>query len=62
MRRVENGMLILGEESKRTPWERFARNQRRAQLLARGKGFRAGVQRFKSHEDLHEWKLKNRVV
>ena len=62
MRRVENGMLILGEEPKLTPWQRFARNQRRAQLLARGKGLRPGVRCFKTHEDLHEWTLKNRVV
>lgn len=62
MRRVENGMLILGEQPKLTPWQRFARNQRRAQLLARGKGFRPGVQRFTSHEELREWTMQNRVV
>lgn len=55
-------MLILGEEPKLTPWQRFARNQRRAQLLARGKGLRPGVRCFKTHEELHEWALKNRVV
>jgi hypothetical protein len=62
MRRVENGMLVLGEPTRLTPWQRFSRNQRRAQLLARGKGFRPGVQRFKSHEDLRAWMLTNRVV
>ncbi len=62
MRRVENGMLILGEATKLTPWQRFARNQRRAQLLATGKGLRPGVRGFKSHEEMHEWTLKHRVV
>lgn len=62
MRRVEGNMLILGEETKLTPWQRFQRIQRRARLLSRGKGFRPGVFCFKSHEELHEWALKNRQV
>jgi hypothetical protein len=62
MIRVENGMLIVGEPPKLTPWQRFARNQRRAQLLSRGKGFPPGVNRFHTHEELREWTLKNRVV
>ncbi len=55
-------MLILGKEPELTPWQRFVRLQRRARLLARGKGFRPGVFRFKSHEELREWTLQNRQV
>jgi hypothetical protein len=62
MRRVEGNMLILGEPSKRTPWEIFMRLQKRARLLTRGKGFKPGVYRFKSHEELREWTLNNRQM
>jgi hypothetical protein len=62
MKRVEGNMLVLGEESKLTPWQRFLRLQRRARLLSRGKGFRPGVYRFTSHEELREWTLKNRQL
>lgn len=62
MRRVEGSMLILGEPSKATPWQTFVRLQKRARLLSRGKGFRPGVYRFKSHEELREWTLNNRQV
>ncbi len=62
MKRVEGNMLILGAEPELTPWQRFVRLQRRARLLARGKGFRPGVFRFKSHEEAREWTLQNRQV
>ena len=55
-------MLILGEPPARTPWQTFVRLQKRARLLSRGKGFKPGVYRFKSHEELREWTLNNRKV
>ena len=62
MKRISGKMLTLGGEPKLTPWQRFVRLQRRARMLSLGKGFRPGVYRFKSHEELHEWTLKNRQV
>lgn len=62
MKRVEGNMLIVGTPPALTPWQTFVRIQRRARLLSRGKGYRPGVHRFKSHEELHEWALKNKVV
>ena len=62
MKRVEGNVLTLGEEPKLTSWQRFVRLQRRARLLSRGKGFRPGVYRFKTHEELREWTLKNRQL
>jgi len=62
MRRVEGNMLILGEPPARTPWQTFVLLQKRARLLSRGKGFKPGVYRFKSHEELREWTLNNRQV
>ena len=62
MKRVEGTVLTLGEEPKLTPWQRFVRLQRRARLLSRGKGFRPGVYRFNTHEELREWTLKNRQI
>jgi|GEM_PF-3213746 len=62
VKHVEGKILILGEEPKLTPWQRFVRLQRRARLLSRGKGFGPGVFRFNSHEELREWTLKNRQL
>lgn len=46
---MAGNMLIVGEEPPLTPWQRFVRLQRGARLLSRGKGFRPGIYRFKSH-------------
>lgn len=45
---------IVGQLHK-TPWQRFARLQATAALLAKGKGQRKGVFRFASHEECAQW-------
>ena len=62
MKRVQGNTLTVGGEPLLTPWQRFVRLQRRARLLSRGKGFRPGVYRFRSHEELREWTLRNREL
>lgn len=47
-------MKVVGQLRK-TPWQRFARLQATAALLAKGKGQRKGVFRFASHEECAQW-------
>jgi hypothetical protein len=47
-------MKIVGTLRK-TPWQRFARLQRTASQLARGRGQPKGVFRFSSHEACATW-------
>jgi hypothetical protein len=52
---VENQPIkILGQLHK-TPWQRFARLQRTAAQLARGRGQPKGVFRFSSNEACSAW-------
>jgi hypothetical protein len=48
------GIKILGELHK-TPWQRFARLQRTAAKLAKGRGQPKGVFRFASNEECTAW-------
>jgi hypothetical protein len=53
--RVEKPSIkVLGLLHK-TPWQRFARLQRTAATLARGRGQPKGVFRFSSHEACDAW-------
>jgi hypothetical protein len=45
---------VLGQLDK-TPWQRFARLQRTAAKLARGRGQPKGVYRFSSNEACNTW-------
>lgn len=47
-------MKVVGQLRK-TPWQRFARLQATAALLAKGRGQRKGVFRFASHEECAQW-------
>jgi len=47
-------MKVVGQLRK-TPWQRFARLQATAALLANGKGRRKGVFRFATHEECDQW-------
>jgi hypothetical protein len=52
-------MKVVGQLRK-TPWQRFARLQATAALLARGKGQPKGVYRFASHEECAQWTVSQR--
>jgi hypothetical protein len=45
---------VLGQLHK-TPWQRFARLQRTAAQLARGRGQPKGIFKFASHEACDQW-------
>jgi len=47
-------MKVLGRLQK-SPWQRFARIQRTAMKLAKGKGQPKGVYRFASYEECAAW-------
>ena len=52
-------MKVVGQLRK-TAWQRFARLQATAALLARGKGQPKGVYRFASHEECAQWTASQR--
>ncbi len=45
---------VVGE-LRQTPWQRFVRLQATTALLAKGKGQRKGVFRFRSHDECARW-------
>ena len=51
-------MKIVGDENRRSVWERFTRLQRRSQLLLGRPVSPKGVFRFKSFEEFDEWKKR----
>ena len=51
---VNGSIKVLGKQ-KLTPWERFAKLQRTASKLARGRGQPRGVFRFSSYEACQKW-------
>jgi hypothetical protein len=51
-------MKIVGDEHRRSVWERFTRLQRRSQLLLGKPVSPRGVFRFKSFEEFDEWKKR----
>jgi hypothetical protein len=52
---VENPAIKVLGQLRKTPWQRFARLQRTAATLARGRGQPKGVFRFSSHEACDAW-------
>jgi len=57
----KKSMRILGANNARTKWERFNRVQKTAQILAGGVREPKGVHRFKTWEEINEWKIKYQV-
>jgi hypothetical protein len=51
---AEHEMRVVGKV-KLSPWQRFAKLQRTASRLTRGRGQPKGVFRFKSHEEADRW-------
>jgi hypothetical protein len=51
---MSSSIKVVGQLRK-TPWQRFARLQRTAAQLARGRGQPKGVFRFSSHEACSAW-------
>jgi len=52
---VETPAIKVIGQLRKTPWERFARLQRTAARLARGRGQPKGVFRFATHEACAQW-------
>lgn len=48
---------VLGGKNLRPTWERFARLQKTANLLAGGIREPKGVHRFKTWDEFNEWKM-----
>jgi hypothetical protein len=52
---VEEPTVKVIGQLRKTPWQRFARLQRTAARLARGRGQPKGVFRFSTHEACTAW-------